>query len=118
MVTRQPSAKCNGPLAQEIERAAFSRNPILSEALEFIFHNAAESLSFQDLQIHPFIAAHRNLVSEEPFLLPKERFGGTQDVALVPLVRHVVDEALRACARGSPHLLEHMGKSPIPHTEA
>lgn len=113
MVTRQPSAKCNGPLVQEIARAAFSRNPIVPEALELIFHNAAESLSFRDLQIHPFIAAHRNLASEEPFLLPKERFGGIQDVALVPLVRHVVDEALQACARGSPHLLEYVGKSPI-----
>jgi hypothetical protein len=98
---------------QEIARAAFSRNPIVPEALELIFHNAAESLSFRDLQIHPFIAAHRNLASEEPFLLPKERFGGIQDVALVPLVRHVVDEALQACARGSPHLLEYVGKSPI-----
>jgi hypothetical protein len=49
----------------------------------------------------------------EPFLLPRERFGGSQDVALVPLVRHVVDETLRAYARGSPHLLQSVGKTPI-----
>ncbi len=45
--------------------------------------------------------------------MPKERFGGTQDVALVPLVRNVVDEALRAYASTSPHLLDYVGKTPI-----
>jgi hypothetical protein len=113
MVTRQPSTKCNGSIVQETVRAAFSRNPIILEALELIFPNVSESLSFQSLRIQPFIAAHRNRVSAEPFWLPKEQFGGSQDVALVPLVRHVVDEALRVYARGSPHLLEYVGKTPI-----
>jgi hypothetical protein len=113
MVTRQPSTKWNGSIVQETVRAAFSRNPTLLEALEFILPNAAESLSVQGLRIQPFIAAHRNLVSVEPFLLPKERFGGPQDVGMVPLVRQVVDETLRAYARGSPHLLNHVGKTPI-----
>ena len=113
MVTRQPSAKYNGSIVQETVLAAFSRNSGLPEALEMIFPNAAEGLSFQGLRIQPSIAAHRNLDSEEPFLLPQERFGGSQDVALVPLVRHVVDEALRAYARGSPHLLNYVGKTPI-----
>jgi hypothetical protein len=83
------------------------------EALEFLFPNAAESLSFQDLRFQPFIAAHRNLVSMEPFVLPKERFGGSQDVALVSLVRHVVDETLCAYSHGMPHLSEYVGKTPI-----
>src|SRR5258708_1665858 len=103
MVARQPSAKRNGSTVLETVRAAFSRNSILLETLELIFPNKAESLSFQDLRFQPFIAAHRNLVSVEPFLLPKERFGVSQDVELVPLVRHVVDEALHSYARGSPH---------------
>lgn len=113
MVTRQPSAKCNKSIEREIVRTACSRNPILLEALELVFPNAAEGLSFRSLRIQPFIAAHRNLISMEPFLLPKERFGGSQDLALVPLVRHVVDEALCAYARVSPHLLECVGKTPI-----
>jgi len=113
MVTRQPSARCNGSIVQETVRAAFSRNPILLKTLELIFPNTAESLSLQGLRFQPFIAVHRNPFTEEPFLLPKERFGGSQDVKLVPLVRHVVDEALRAYARGSPHLLKYVGKSPI-----
>ena len=94
-------------------RAPFSRNPVPLEALELFFPNPTESLSFQGLRFQPFIAAHRNHVSVEPFLLPRERFGGSQDVALVSLVRHVVDEALRAYASGSPHLLEYVGKTPI-----
>jgi hypothetical protein len=113
MVTRQPSTKWNGSIVQETVRATLSRNPILVEALEFILPNAAESLSFQGLRVQPFIAAHRNLVSFGPFLLPRERFGGSQDVEMVALVRHVVDETLRAYARGSPHLLKHVGKTPI-----
>src|ERR1700745_93009 len=112
MVARQPSAKRNGSIVLETVRAALSRN-ILLKTPELIFPNTAESLSFQGLRFQPFIAAHRNLVSVEPFQLPKERFGGSQDVELVPLVRHVVDEALRSYARGSPYLLEYLGKTPI-----
>ena len=113
MVTRQSSAKCNGSIVQDTLRTAFSGNPILLEALEFLFPNAAESLSFQGLRFQPVIAAHRNLVSMEPFVLPKERFGGSRDVALVSLVRHVVDETLRGYAHGIPHLLEYVGKTPV-----
>src|SRR5271157_4705106 len=113
MVTRQSSAKCNGSIVQDTLRAALSGNPILLEALEFLFSNAAESLSFQGLRFQPVIAAHRNLVSMEPFVLPKERFGGSRDVALVSLVRHVVDETLRGYAHGIPHLLEYVGKTPV-----
>ncbi|MGA3136078.1 MAG: hypothetical protein ABSC88_08810 [Terracidiphilus sp.] len=98
---------------QDTLRAAFSGNPILFEALEFLFPNAADSLSFQGLRFQPVIAAHRNLVSMEPFVLPKERFGGSRDVALVSLVRHVVDETLRGYAHGIPHLLEYVGKTPV-----
>jgi hypothetical protein len=113
MVTRQPSAKRNGSIVQEMVRAAFSQNPSVLKALKLIFPDTAQRLSVQSLRIQPFIAAHRNLMSEAPFLLPKERFGGCQDVPLVALVRHVVDEALRAYAYGRPHLLAHVGKTPI-----
>jgi hypothetical protein len=113
MVTRQPSAKSNGSIVQEILRVILSRNPILLGALEFLFQNAAEGLSFQGLRIQPLIATHRNPVSAEPFLLPKERFGGSQDLAMLPLVRNAVDETLRAYACTSPHFLEYVGKTPI-----
>ena len=113
MVPRQPSAKSKGSILEETLRAGFSRNPKNSAALKFLFPNPAESLSFQGLRIQPLVAAHRNLVSAEPFLLPKERFGGSQDLAMLPLVRNAVDEALRAFASTSPHLLEYVGKTPI-----
>jgi hypothetical protein len=113
MVTRQPNARYNGSIVEEAVRAASSQSPFLLGALELICPNVAESLSIKGLRIQPFIATHHNLVNEEPFLLPKERFGASQDVAMVPLVRHVVDEALRAFARGNPQLLEYVGKTPI-----
>ena len=113
MVARQPSAKTNRSIAEETLRSVFSRNPRLLPAFDFLFPNAAESLSFRDLRIPPVVAAHRNLVSAEPFLLPKERFGGSQDLPLVPLIRNVVDEALRAYAHRSQYLLEYVGKTPI-----
>ena len=113
MVKRQPSAKSNRTIVQEALRVIFSRNPILSGTLEFLFQNAAESLSVQGLRMQPLIATHRNPVSAEPFLLPKERFGGSQDLAMVPLVRNVVDETLRAYACTSPDLLEYVGTTPI-----
>ena len=72
--------------------AVFSGSPTLLEALDSILPRATESMSVQTLRLQPFIATHRNQTSEEPFLLPKERFGSTQDIALVPLVRHVVDD--------------------------
>jgi hypothetical protein len=115
MFSRQPFAKRNGSIIQAIV-PAFSGNPTLLEALDLILPNTAESMSVQSLRLQPFIATHRNQIGEEPFLLPKERSGGTQDIALVPLIRHVVDETLRAHASGRPHLLQHVGKTPIsPH---
>jgi hypothetical protein len=113
MVTRQPYAKSNGSTAEVTLRAIFSRNPALHKALDFLFPNAADSLSFEDLRIQPAVAAHRNLFSAELLLLPEERFGGSQDLPLVPLVRNAVDEALRAYAHRSPCLLEYVGKTPI-----
>ena len=112
MFSRQPFAKRNGSIVQEIGHA-FSGNPTLLEALDLILHNTAESISVHSLRIKPFIATHGNQISEELFLLPKERSGSSQDIALVPLVRHVVDETLLAYAFGSPHLLHHVGKTPI-----
>lgn len=113
MVSSHLSTKRKRSIVPEIVRAAHSRNPVLLEALELILPDAAESLSVQGLRIQPFLATHRNPISEEPFLLPKERSGGSQDVALVPLVRQIVDETLRAYAAGSPHLFKHVGKTPI-----
>ncbi|HEY4047487.1 MAG TPA: hypothetical protein VGM27_11530 [Acidobacteriaceae bacterium] len=113
MVVRHASAKSNGSIVQETLRAFLSRNPILLGALEFLCPNAAENLSFQELRVQPLVATHRNLISAEPFLLPRERFGGSQDLAMVPLVRNVVDKTLRAYASSSPYLLEYVGKTPI-----
>ena len=113
MITRQPSAKRDGSILRDTMRAVLIGNPNLLKTLESLLPDATESLSFQGLRFQPFIGAHRNLVSAEPFLLPKERFGGSQDVALVPLVRHVVDESLRAYGGARPHLLNYVGKTPI-----
>jgi len=78
-----------------------------------MFSKPREGWSFQSLRIEPLVATHRNLVSAEPFLLPADRFGGSKDLPLVPFLRHVVDESLRAFARTSPQLLECVGKTPI-----
>ena len=113
MATRRPSAKSDGSIAPETWRAFLSRGPIHLRVLECLFPNAADSLSFQSLRIQPLVAAHRNPMGAEPFLLPRERFGGTQNLPMVPLVRRVVDETLRAYASTSPHLLHSVGKTPI-----
>ena len=119
MVTRQPSVKGDALIEQQTLHALCSRNPHLAGALDLLFRNAAESLSFQELRVQPTVGVHRNLVSEEPFLMPKERFGGSQDIALVPFMRTVVDETLRAYSATSPHLLEYVGKDArSPPTEA
>jgi hypothetical protein len=97
---------------QEALRPVLSRSPKLLRALEFLFPSAG-NLSFHGLRIPPLLAAHRNPFGEEPFLLPRERFGGSGDLALGPLVRKIVDESLRAYSRESPHLLEYVGKTPI-----
>ena len=113
MVAHRLSAKDKASVVQEFLRAACSQNPLLPGVLEFLHPNAAENLSFSGLRIQPLVGAHRNLISAEPFVLPRERFGGSQDVALLPLIRKVVDETLRAYASTSPLLLEHVGKTPI-----
>ena len=113
MVKHQPFAKSNRSTWQETLRSILNKNPRLLHALEFLFPNAADDPSFQNLRIQPLVAEHRNLVSAEPFLLPKERLGGAQDIALLPFIRSVVDETLRAFASTSPHLLEYVGKTPI-----
>src|SRR5262249_11880483 len=69
--------------------------------------------SFQDLRVPPIVGSHLNIIKEKPFILPKERFGGSEDVPLVPLIRKVVDEALRAYASTTPQLLESVGTTPI-----
>jgi hypothetical protein len=112
MVVCQSCARSNGSIVEEILRAVSPADRNLSEALEFLFANAG-SMRFQDLRIEPLVAAHRNLVSAEPFLLPKERFGGSEDVAMVPLLRGAVDDVLRAYAGPRPHLAEYVGKTPI-----
>ena len=94
-------------------RAWPSLNPRVLAALDFLFADGAEHASLQDLRMQPLLAAHRNLISAEPFFLPKERFECTEDVPLLPLIRNVVDQTLRAYARTSPYLLEYVGKSPI-----
>jgi hypothetical protein len=113
MVTRHSSATGNESMSERALRAIFSRNPALLHALDFLFLNAAESLSFQNLRVPALITAHCNAVTEEPFLMPKDRLGGSQDLAMVPLIRKVVDETLRAFAATSPHLLDYVGKTPI-----
>lgn len=93
--------------------AILSRNPQLSRALEFLFRDAGRSVSYHTLQIEPAVAVHRNLVGEEPFLLPQDRIGGRADVPMVSLIRGAVDETLRAYASTRPHLLDYVGKTPI-----
>ena len=112
----QHSDKSSGPILKETLRDLPSQNPRVLAALDFLFADGAERASLQDLRIPPLLAAHRNLISAEPFVLPKERFGGSEDVPLVPLVRNVVDQALRAYACTSPYLLDYVGRTPVsPH---
>jgi len=116
MVALPHSAKSGGPIPKETLRAWPSQNPRVLAALDFLFADGAEHASLQDLRTQPLLAAHRNLISAEPFVLPKERFGGSEDVPLVPLVRNIVDQTLRAFARTGPYLLEYAGKTPVsPH---
>jgi hypothetical protein len=113
MVALPHSAKSGGPIPKETLRAWPSQNPRVLAALDFLFTDGAERASLQDLRIQPLLAAHRNLISAAPFVLPKERFGASEDVPLVPLVRNIVDQTLRAYARTSPYLLEYAGKTPV-----
>jgi hypothetical protein len=113
MVALPHSAKSGGPIPKEILRALPSHNPRVLAALDFLFADGAEHASLQDLRMQPLLAAHRNLISAEPFVLPKERFGSSEDVPLVPLICNVVDQTLRAYARTSPYLLEYVGRSPV-----
>jgi hypothetical protein len=113
MIPRPPSAKANASVTHEALRAVLTRNPKLRSALEFLLAKPSARLSFRDLRIQPPVPAHRNLIHAEPFFLPKERFGGSRDLPMVPLLRHVVDESLRAYAATRPHFLEYVGKTPI-----
>jgi hypothetical protein len=118
MARRRIQAKSNGSPAGRILRAAAARNPSLAAAVKFLFARgaeqfAAEPFTFDGLRIQPLFAAHHNPFGEKPFFLPRERFGGAQDLPLVPLVRAVVDETLRAFASTSPHLLDEVGRTPI-----
>ena len=97
----------------ETLRALSGQNSRLLPALQFLFGNAAQPASFQDLPIQPVLASHRNVVNDKPFVLPKERFGGSEDVALVPFIRSVVDQTLCAYAHTSSYLLEYVGNTPI-----
>jgi hypothetical protein len=118
---RQSEAKSHeemGSVAQKTLRELLSKDRALRRALEFLFSNPEESLSFQDLRFQPLVPAHRNPLGEEAFFLPKARFGGTQDVAMASLIRTVVDETLRDYAATAPHLLESVGKTPISPMEA
>jgi hypothetical protein len=81
-------------------------------ALRFLFNSRGE-ITLQDLRTPPFFSAHRNTIHEESFFLPQDRFGGTEDVALVPLIRKVVDQTLRDYAHADPDLLACIGKTPI-----
>jgi hypothetical protein len=105
--------KNSGARLFENLRAMVGRSPRLLRALEFLFGHAAGSLSVHDLRIQPMLASHRNTVSEKSFFLPKERFGGSEDVSLVPLIRTIVDQTLRAYAQASPYVSEQIGKAPI-----
>lgn len=107
------AVKSSSAVGSENLRTLAGRSPRLLAVLRFLFGNAAGSLSFQDLRVRPILASHRNTISEESFFLPKERFAGSEDVALVPLIRHIVDETLRAYARSSPYVREYIGKTPI-----
>lgn len=109
----QRQVKSSDARLNENLRALVGRSPGLLRALEFLFGNAAGSLSFHDLRIQPILASHRNTISEKSFFLPKERFGGSEDVSLVPLLRTIVDQTLRAYAQASPYVSEHIGKAPI-----
>jgi len=101
---------------KETLRALAGKSPHLLGGLQFLFRSGGEIASFRDLRIQPVLASHRNPVSEKPFILPKERFGGTEDVLLIPLMRNVVDQTLRDHAYSSSCLLEYVGKTPIsPH---
>jgi hypothetical protein len=82
------------------------------KALRFLF-DSREEITLQNLRIPPFLSAHHNTLHEESFFLPKDRFGGTEDVALAPLIRNVVDQALRDYARADLDILRCIGQTPI-----
>jgi len=115
-ILRRRAGESNRPVLKGSWQALAGRSPRLLAALRVLFRKRGEIASFQDLRIQPVLALHRNLISEKPFVLPRERFKGTEDVQLVPLMRNVVDQTLRAYAQGSSDLLEYVGKTPItPH---
>ena len=73
MVALANSGESNGPIPVETLRACTTKNPRVLAALEFLFADGAEHASLHDLRILPLLASHRNLISPEPFFLPKKR---------------------------------------------
>ncbi len=113
---RQAATRADGVMSGNILRATAARSPRLRAVLEFLFGGRLETTRFHELQIRPILGSHRNPIRSEPFLLTKERFGGAKDVPMIPLLRDVVDQALRACSYSMPYLEEHVGRTPIsPH---
>jgi hypothetical protein len=110
---RHRSSKSSSPILNESLRNLAGRNPRVLAALQFLLRDAAEITSLPNLRIQPVLSSHRNILTEQSFFLPKERFGGSEDVPMVPLIRNVVDQTLRAYAHTFPNLLEDIGKTPI-----
>lgn len=113
MIVRERAAELGTSMSKDILRAVAGRSPALRAALRYLFRNHEGMASFQDLRLPPTLASHRNPVKEPPFLLPRKRFGGAEDVPIIPLLRKVVDQTLRAYAYSFPYLLEAVGKTPI-----
>jgi hypothetical protein len=113
MVTRKASAQSSGSTAEKALRALLSPHPHLPGPLEILLARASEEPSVADLRIDPLVGAHRNPFPAEPFFLPRDRFGGSQDVPMASLIRTVVDETLHDYAATSPHLQESVGRTPI-----
>ena len=107
------SVKSSNAALSEHFRDLVGRSPRLPAALRFLFGHTAGSLSLQQLRVQPILASHRNTISEKLFFLPKEQFGGSEDVLLVPLIRNIVDQTLRAYAHTSPYVSESIGRAPI-----
>jgi hypothetical protein len=98
---------------REAVQALAGRSTRLVRVLQFLFLDGAKDASVQDLRVQPSLASHRNIIDEKPFFLPKERFGSSRSPRLVPLIRNIVDQVLRAYASTTPSLLESVGKTPI-----
>jgi hypothetical protein len=88
-------------------------DPAVTAELGNLFDPASEMPDPERLNRRPAVLLHRNQDAEDIFLLPPSRFGGTEDVKIVPLIREAVDESLRAFANSMPYLREYLGKIPV-----